>query len=259
MAVHGHAGAGLGKDARVLEDVDLGDEADGEEDRVAGDVFPAAGDGALGVVERLHGDALHAASAVDAADLRAEAQGDAEVVEALHLVAHEAAQVGQALEDGLDLASFDGQAARHDEADVARALDDDALAEAVAAKVDEVLGLPGGEDARGPAACDFEVLARALPAAGGDDDRVRADFRIAGFGRNDAEDLVAGDAENHGAERGLDAGGREFRLERAGVLGPRHVLFIPQEAEAGMDALVQDAAQARVAVDEEDAVDAEFL
>ena len=212
-----------------------------------------AGDGLHLLVHLGDGDAGHALLALDVHHGVAELQGDAVVVQALDDVALQAAGIGHDLRHDLDLCALEGQTAGHDEADVAAAQDDHLPAGHIALHVDQTLGRTGAVDARGTEARDVQRAAAALTAAHGQDDGPRLDLEQAVNLVHGGDDLVRADGEDHGQELIFDAALKHLVDEALGVLGAGQLLLEGVQAEAVVDALVQDAAQLVVALQDQDA------
>ena len=136
-----HGADGCAEAARQLV---LGDQAAGEQERIAVVMALGAGDGAAVGADLGDGHAGDALTALDVDDGVTQVERNAEIVEALDDVPLEAAGIGHQLRDGEDLCALERHAAGHDEADVAAAEDDDAAADHAALDVDKALRRPGG-------------------------------------------------------------------------------------------------------------------
>ena len=139
--------------------------------------------------------------------------------------------------------TFQRHAAGHDQADVAAAEDEHPLAYQIALHVDIALGGTGGIDAGGAGARDADGTAGALPAAHAEDDASGLQDLITLFPADTVDLFVRGDLQHHGAQLHPHAGGtQQFNaaacILRAGELLPKAV-----QTKAIVDALVQDAAQ----------------
>ena len=245
---HGSAGDRVQGHAAGPGQLVFRDQAHGQKQRVAGDQAPGGVDGPPGLVHLGDGHALQTVLAVDLGHGGAEVQGDAEVLQALDDVALESAGVGQKLADGLPPGALQGQAPGHDQADVAGAENDHPLAHQIAFDVHELLGRAGAVNARGPGAADAQCAPAALPAAHGQDHGPGLDF----------EDAVAVPGRHHPAgcqtgDRGFrvngDASGADFLFVDGGVFRAGQLPAQLVQAEAVVDALLQNAAGPGFAVE----------
>ncbi len=157
----------------------------------------------------------------------------------------------QDLKYALDGHPFEGQAAGHDQADVARAEDDRLTTDPEVLQVDQILGRAGGEDPGRPRPRDLEHLPRPLAAAHGQDDGPGLD-KLVPRPRVDAKDPVRRKVEDHGPGLDLDRLPDDVLGEAFSILGPADRLLIKEETEAVVDALVEDAAEGPLALDEKD-------
>ena len=181
--------------------------------------------GARRAVDLGHDDALDAVPAADLDDRRSELERDRKVHQALPNVALEPARPRQDLEDALDRDALEGQAAGHDEADIARAQDHGFVADAKVLEIDEILGRAGGEDPGRPRPRDLDHLARPLAAAHGQDDRPGPDEPVPLPGV-DAEEPVGSEVEDHGPRLDLDGFAGDVLDEPFGVLGAADRLLV---------------------------------
>ena len=235
------AGQGRERDAGPLRQLVLGDEADREQQRVAGDLRSVPGIGARPSSTRAHDDETPVAAA-DLDDGRARARAGCRSPQALADVAFEAARPGQDLEDAFDLEPLEEEAAGHDQADVARAQDDGLVPDPEVVEVDEVLGRARGEDAGRPGPGDADHLPRPFAAAHGQDDGPGPEEPVA-VARGDAEEPVGPEVQDHGPRRIPTPLADDVLGQPLGVLGPADRLLVEEEAEAVVDALVEDAAR----------------
>ena len=179
-------------------------------------------------------------------------QRDIEIVQTLDDVALQTAGIGHDLRHGFDLRALQRHAAGHDEADVAGAEDDHALADQIALHVHHALGGARRPDAGGAGARDVQRASGPLTAAHGQHHRLRPDLLQAYGAAGDGEHTVRRDVQHHAVRPGGDAPlvyGVDIAL---GVLGAGQLLMEGVQAKARVDALVQDAAQLAAALQNED-------
>ena len=175
-------------------------------------------------------------------------QGDVEVLQALHDVAGQAAGIRHDLHAGQYFGTFQRHAAGHDQADVAAAEDEHPPAYQIALHVDIALGRTGGVDAGRAAARNANGTAGALPAAHAEDDASGFQNLIALFPADAVDLFVRGDVQHHRAQLHPDTGGAQQFNAAACVFRAGELLAKAVQAEAVVDALVQDAAQLVVAL-----------
>ena len=175
-------------------------------------------------------------------------QRDVEVLQTLHDVAGQAAGIRHDLHAGQHFGPFQRHAAGHDQADVAAAEDEHPLAYQIALHVDIALGRTGGVDTGRAAARNANGTAGALPAAHAEDDASGFQNLIALFPADTVDLFVRGDLQHHGAQLHPHAGGTQQFNAASGILRAGELLAKAVQAEAVVDALVQDAAQLVVAL-----------
>ena len=122
----------------------------------------------------------------------------------------------------------------------------------VAVDVDELLRLTGGHDACRTGAGDVQRSAGTLSAAHGQDDGLGVDGDEAVFFVGGDDLVLFGDVQDHRVE--LDG---DLRLvheldEAVGIFGTGEFLAEIGEAETGVDALLQDAAETDVSLQDDD-------
>ena len=199
-------------------------------------------------------DAFDAFFALNVDDGMREVEGDAVIVEALDDVALETAGIGHELGDAEDFRAFERHAARHDEADVAAAQNDDALAGHIAVNIDEALRGAGREDACRAVAGDIERAARAFAAAHREDDGLGFDAEHAVRAVHRGHGLVRRDVHDHRVELVLDIALENFVDKARGIFRAGQLFFKGVQAETVVDALIEDAAELSVALEDEDAL-----
>ena len=118
-------------------------------------------------------------------------------MQALHDVALESAGVRQKLGHALDVRALERHAARHDEADIAAAENDDLASGQEALKIHEPLRRAGGVDARRAVAGDVQRPARPLAAAHGENDGASAELLHAALTARNGEHALVREREHH--------------------------------------------------------------
>ena len=187
-----------------------------------------------------------------------EVQGDVKVVQALHDVAGQAAGVGHHLYAGQHLCTLKGHAARHDQADVAAAEDQHPLADQIAFHVHIALCCTGGVHTGRAGARGTNGTAGALAAAHAQNDALGLDDLIAVLLGNTVHLFIRGHFQHHGVQLNLHAGVLEHRNEASGVLRAGELLAKAVQTKAIVDALVQNAAQLFIALQNEDVAQTAF-
>ena len=245
---HRAVGAGVDLHARLAAQLVLGQQAHGEQQGVAVEDHLRAGDGAALFIHLRHHHLLQPVPAPNVGDGVAQIEGNVEVVEALDDVPGQTAGVGHQLHAGQDLGPLQGHAAGHDQADVAGAQDDHPPTHHIALHVQKALGGAGGEDAGAAGAGDGDGAPGALPAAHSQDDGPGLDGLVAVPGADGVQDPVLVQIQHHGIGADLNVGVLHHVDEAARVLGAGELLLEAVQAEAVVDALVQDAARLVVAL-----------
>ena len=189
----------------------------------------------------------------------AQKERDIVVVQALHDVALESAGVRQKLGHALDVRALKRHAARHDEADVAAAEDDDLASGHEALKIHEPLRRTGGIDACRTVAGDVQRSAGPLAAAHRKNDGAAAELLHAAFTARNGEHALVREREHHRRKTDGNAQLLGAVQKPCGVLGAGQLFAERVQTEAVVDALVQNAAGDAVALDDEHIVHARFL
>ena len=189
----------------------------------------------------------------------AEIEGDAEILETLHDVAIETVRIRQDLKHRFHFGALERHAARHDQADVAGADDHHVAARQIALHVDHALRCAGGEDAGWPAARDTDGAARSLATTHRMDHRGADDDAQSLFGIDAGDDAPRVGGQHREVEPHVDAG-RLHHLDVAmRVAWSRQFLLEPPQAETVVDALLQNAAEFAVALDDQHSLGASLL
>jgi len=243
-------------DAQLARQLVLGNQADRDEQGVAIDFPCAFHDRRHVLVHRGHGDPLHAVAAFDVHDRRRQMQRNAEVVQTLHHVASEPVRVRHDLEHADDFATLQDEPPRHDQPDVPRTQDGDALSRKTSHHVDELLRKAGGEHARRPSAGNVDRAARALAATHRQNHRPGLDGEDATLLVHHPNRFATARVDAHAGHvtvgDQVDVLIDGLRQKPLGVLRPGELFAKVVEPEAGMDALEQDAADLRLAVEDQD-------
>ncbi len=173
-------------------------------------------------------------------------------MQALHDVARQAAGIGHDLDARQHLRALQRHAARHDQADVAASEDDDAAAAHVALKVQIALRRAGGKYARRAVAGNADRAARALAAAHCEHHGFRGQRLIAALRAYDVHGSIRSNIQHHRVGQHRNGGVFEHVDEAARVFGAAQLLLEAVQAEAVVNALVQNAAKLLIALDDED-------
>ena len=180
-------------------------------------------------------------------------------VQALYDVSLQAAGVRQKLCHNLNLGALEGHTSRHDKSDIAGTEDDDLTAGHVALHVHQSLRRSCGEDACRTVARDIQGASRTLSAAHAEDDGSRLDLEHAVFLVHRGDDTVRGNIHNHGVELVLNAQVIYFFFKSPGILRSGQLLLEGVKAETIVNALVQNAAQLMVTLEDQNVVLSRFL
>ena len=172
-----------------------------------------------------------------------ELQGNVVVHQTLDDVPVQAAGIGHDFRHQLYLRPFPGHAPGHNQPDVAGAQNDHLFAGQIAFDVVQPLGTAGGVNARGPGAGNAQGPPGTFPAAHGQHDGPRLHLNVAP-GRADAiHDLFAGKIQHHGIGPDLDLRRLQLVDKPLGVFRAGKLLAEIMQAEAIVNALLQNAAQ----------------
>ena len=185
-------------------------------------------------------------------------QGNVKVVQALHDVAGQAAGVGHHLYAGQHLCALKGHAACHDQANVAAAEDQHPPAHQITFHVHIALCCTGGVHAGRAGARGADGTAGALAAAHAQNDALGFDDLIAVLLGDAVNLFIRGHFQHHGVQLHLYAGVLEHLNKASGVLRAGQLLAKAVQTEAVVDALVQNAAQLLVALQNEDVAQTAF-
>ena len=175
-------------------------------------------------------------------------------MQALHDVPVQTRGIRHQLDAGEHLRALERHTPRHDEADVAGAENDDALSGHVALDVHVALRRTGCENAGAACAGDGDRAACALPAAHRQHDGLRGDLLIAVCGVDAADVLFRRHIQHHRVGQDTDGGAAEHTDEPSRVFRAGQLLLEVVQAEAVVDALVQNAAQLTVALKDQNVV-----
>ena len=156
----------------------------------------------------------------------------------------------------MDLGPLQRHAAGHDETDVAAAQDDHVFAGQIALHVHQPLGGAGAVNAGGPGAGDVQGAPGPLPAAHGQHDGLGLDLNEPRLPSGDGQYPIFIDVQHHSAQQVGDFHSLHPVDEPLGVLRARQLLAEGVEAEAGVDALVEDTAQRLAPLDDENVLQA---
>ena len=184
----------------------------------------------------------------------AEQEGYIEIIQALGDVPGQAVGPGQDLRHCLHLGPFQGQPPGHDQPDVPGAQDDCPPARQIALDIDQALGRPRGVHPRRPGAGDVDGAPGPLPAAHGQDNGLGPDL-VNPFDV-DGPDQTGLHLHDHCVGHDLNALLLQSIDEALGIFHPGQFLAEEVQAEAVVNALLEDAPQEFVPLDDEDVTNA---
>jgi len=155
--------------------------------------------------------------------------------------------------------AFKGQAARHNHADIARTKDDDLFAGHIAFHVHPALGSASGIDAVRAHAWDANLGAGAFAAAHRQHDRAGFNFNIAVFFAGKEQMALGRYVHHHRVQQHFHVQAHHLFDKVLSVSRTRQVFFQKLQTKPIMDALQQNAAQFRVAFNNQNIIRAGFL
>ena len=256
---HGAVVAPVHLHARAARKLVFRNEPHAQKQRVAVEMHLRAGDGSAVFIHLLHGHARQAALPLDLRHRVGQIQRDIIIVQALHDVARQTAGIRHHLNAGQHLRALQRHAAGHDKADIARAQNHHAAAHHVALNVQIPLGRARGEYASRARARDGNGAARAFAAAHAQHDGRGLQHNVAVLFIDGVDAFFRRDGQHHRVRLYLYVRLAHQLDEAARVLGARELFFKIMQAEAVVDALVEDAAQRVVALQEQDAARAALV
>ena len=234
---------GVHRDAGLPGQLVFRDQAHTEQDGVHVKLHLGARNGAAVLVHLGHNGLFHPGIALNVHDGVGQVQRDVKILQALHNVAGQAAGIGHDLHAGQHLGPFQRHPPGHDQADVAAAQNEHPFAYQIALHVDIALGGTGGVDAGRAGARDADGPAGALPAAHAEDDALCFEDLVALLLADTVDLFIRRDLQHHGAQLHPDASGAQHFNVAPGVLRAGELFAETVQPEAVVDALVQDAAQ----------------
>ena len=181
-----------------------------------------------------------------------EEQRDIIIPETLDDIPVQAAGVGHQLHAGQHLGPLQGHPPGHDEPDVSAAQDHRPSAHHFPLDVDEPLGRPCGEDAGASGPRHGDGPPGPLTAAHGQDHGPGPDRLAAAVWADVPDGPVGRNRQDHGVRFHLNGGTLQHVNEPPGVLRTGKLLLKAVEAEAVVDALVENAAQICVPLQQKD-------
>ena len=181
-----------------------------------------------------------------------EQKGYAVVLQTLDDVALQAAGIGHDLRHKFDFRALPGHAPGHNQANIAGTEDDHALAGQIAVDVGQPLRRARRVDARGPRAGNAQCTAGPLAAAHGQYHRAGLQRGEPALGRNAGHRAVLADLQHHRVQPDFDVRALQTADEALYILRPGQFLAEEVQAKAVVDALLQNAAQRAVALEDDD-------
>ena len=246
----GTVGDGVDGNTGGLAQLVLGDQAAGQQQGVTLIEFFSAGDG-LATVNLCQGDAFHALLALDVHDSVAQLQGDAEVIQTLDDVTLQTAGVGHQFGNDLNLCAFQSHTAGHDQADVTGTQNHALTAGQESFHVDQALCGTGGVDTGGTEAGNIQSTTGTLTAAHSQNNSLGLQLEQTVLTVHGGDNLVSAQIQDHGVQLVGDTQLLHLLDEAAGVFGTGQLFLEGVQTETVMDALVQNAAQFVVALQDQ--------
>ena len=238
----------------------FGNQPDGEKHRVAVDLKFRPGNRAHLVVDFCHRDARDAVFSVNRNDGMRKMERNIIVVQALDDISREAVGERADFQHRLHFAAFQRHAPRHDQADVAGAENHDFLSGNISFHIDHALRRARRIDACGPRARNPYRAARALAAAHRQHDGLSFEFHDAARRIDGANGLVLPHFQDHRVDEDLDLWQVFHKIVTTlRVAGAGQFFFEMVQAEAVVNALLQNAACLAVALQHENFLRAVLL
>ena len=233
----------------------FGNKAHGKQQRVTRNAALGAWNRRVMVIDLAHDNGFELRGAFNAHDRRRRMQRNAEVIEALHDIASQAARRGVDFEYAGHARACEREAARHDEADVARTKNHHIAARSATLQVHEVLRRSGREHARGARARRSERASAAFTRARRKHRRTRRNGLLAlrrhDFNRNVARAFATVFHAQHACiANNVHIETLERRELARSIFGTGEFLAKTVQAEAVVNALLQNAALVAFAIDE---------
>ena len=180
------------------------------------------------------------------------------VVQALLDIARQTARIGLHLINALHMRALQRHAARHDQADIAAAQNDDFMADHDVLQIDIILRNACGINACGALPGNGKRAARAFTAAHCQKHRIGLKLQQPAFPAGGGNDLIPADIQ-YGAVRDGFNPRLDHLIDKAlGVFRPGQGLAKTCQAEAVVDALTQDSAQKMLAFKDQNILHALF-
>ena len=178
----------------------------------------------------------------------AQTQRNVEIIETLLNVARKTARVGHQLANGVHLCTLQCHTARHDQTDVARAENDNFFAGEIPFEVDVLLRCARAVNACRTCACNVERSAGALTASHCQNDGFCLELEYTAFGVGSSDYAVGSNVKHHSAKHKGDVLFVYFFFITPSVFGACQLLTKAVEAEAVVNALLQNAAELFIAL-----------
>ena len=173
----------------------------------------------------------------DAFDSVLELQRNIIILQALHIIAREAGEIGHDLKNPFNLGAFKGQPSRHDHANIAGTEDHKALAGHETFYIYPALGGAGSIYTRRACAGQAHLGARAFTAAHGKDQCFGLKFLNAALPAGNEQPPVRCGFKDHAVQKGFHLEIVGFFNKALSVAGAGQVFFKYFHAKTVMDAL----------------------
>ncbi len=170
-------------------------------------------------------------------------QRDSEIVQTLDNVALQTTRIRHQLRNDLHLRAFQRHPPCHDQSDVTGSQNDNLASRHIALDVHQALCGSRRENSRGPISRNIQGASRSLPASHRKDDGSRLNLKNSFLPVHRGHHAVLRNVHDHRAQPVLDSEFPDLVNESSRVLRTRQLLLKSPEAEAVVDALIQNAAE----------------
>ena len=243
--------------ARSAAELIFGDQATGKKQCITLVMLLRAGDG-FSVFHPGQSDALHSGLTLNVHHGMAQLQRNAVVIQTLDDIPLQAARVRHQLGHDLYLRTFQGHTASHNQTDITGTQNDDFPARQISLHVHQTLGSTRGVDTGRTIARDIQGASGTLPAAHCQNNRFGFQSKQAILPVHGGYGFILRQVENHGVELVGDLQLPDLLDKSAGIFGAGKLFLKGMEAEAVVDALVENAAQLVVAFQNQNILNTAF-
>ena len=240
---HRTVGYAVKRDVSRFGKLVFGNETNREKKRIARNILACFCNGTATLVYLCNGNALKAFAAVNFHYGVTELERNVKIIETLLNVACKTARVGHQLAYCVHLCALKRHTACHNQANVARAENNDLFAGKISLEVDVFLCRTCAVNACGACACNVERTAGALAAAHCKNDCLCLELEYAALGIGSRYYAVGGDVKHHCVKKEGNALGVHFFFITPSVLGAGQLLAKAMQTKAVVNALLQNAAK----------------